>query len=102
MSYWAQINIWPEELIELQREIMQHPQLQLLLANHNAIEWEAKIAEIALYCEVILDGEYLPEQMIKLCEILRMKLVERRKDNRQLLIVQNLDSITPTSFDTKH
>lgn len=91
MTHWAHINIWPDELIQLNQEIRNHPILMSLLANHernDAVnEWETKLAEIAVYCEVILDGTYNEEELVKLCGILKVKLVERRQDNRGLLVL---------------
>lgn len=87
MTHWAHHNIWPDELIALNREIPNHPKLMERLANHPMPEWEIKLAETALYCEVIVDGDYLPEQIISLCEILLVKLIERREDNRGLLVI---------------
>ena len=91
-AHWTHINIWPDELIALNQELLHHPELMERLANHlrndGVNEWEVKLAEIAVYCEVILDGEYLPEAIIKLCDILRIKLIARRKDNRGLLVIQ--------------
>ncbi len=92
MTHWAHINIWPDELIALNQEVLHHPILMQLLGNHERKdginEWETKLAEIAMYCEVILDGTYNEEELIKLCDILRTKLIERRQDSRGLLIIQ--------------
>lgn len=92
MTRWAHINIWPDELIQLNQEVRNHPILMQLLGNHernDAVnEWETKLAEIAVYCEVILDGTYSEEELVKLCGILRVKLVGRRQDNRGLLLIQ--------------
>ena len=90
MSHWAHINIFPDALIRLNQEVLNHPTLLERFKNHPMGEWEIKIAEICLYCEVIVDGEYLPEEIEKLCEILEKKLIERRVDNRSLVIVQPL------------
>lgn len=90
MTHWAHVNIWPEELIQLNRETVRHPKLMELLANHPSAEWEVKIAEIALYCEVIVDGDYMPEQMVQLAGILLKKLIERREDNRGLLVITSV------------
>jgi hypothetical protein len=87
MTHWAHINIFPDEIIALNRELIHHPRLQELLAKHRAEDWEIKMAEIALYCEVIVDGDYLPEQMVKLAEILEIKLRQRREDNRSVLVI---------------
>ena len=89
MTHWAHLNIFPEPFIQLNRELVHHPQLQQLLSNHPAHEWEIRLAEIAVYCEVVLDGDYTPEQIEKLCEILRIKLIARREDNRGLLVIEN-------------
>lgn len=88
MTAWAHINIFPEEFIQLNREILNHPDLQVRLANHPAGEWEIKIAEIALFCDVIVNGDYLPEEMTNLAGILTKRLIERRKDNRSILIIE--------------
>lgn len=90
MSHWKHINIWPDELIRLQREIPQHPKLGARLQNHGATEWEVRIAEICNYCGVLVDGDYTPEDIQRLCGILERKLIERREDNRGLLIVSEL------------
>lgn len=84
---WTHLNIWPEELIHLNEETKNHPKLMALLANHPSAEWEVKMAEIALYCSVIVDGDYLPEDMVRLAEILYRKLIELREDNRGLVII---------------
>ena len=87
MSHWAHLNIFPDEIIALNREVVNHPKLQERLANHGMAEWEIKLAEIALYCEVIVDGDYMPEQMVHLSGILLKKLIEKREDNRGLVVI---------------
>ena len=74
----AYIEYFSEHLIALQEEIFNHPELCRLLANHPPQEKEARIAEIAAYCGIILNGMYMPEDIDKLCEILHRKLVEKR------------------------
>lgn len=90
MSHWHTLNIFPEPLIALNREVLNHPKLMEYLGNHESAEWEIKIAEICLYCEVIVDGIYLPEEMENLCSILVGKLIERRVDNRSLVIIKDI------------
>lgn len=85
---WKHLNIFPDEIINLQREILhRHPDLQEKLAKHGAAEWEIKLAQIAQHCEVILDGTYVEEDIIKIAAILEKKLIERRKDLRGVLIL---------------
>lgn len=90
MSHWASINIWPEELIQLNRETLNHPKLMTLLANHQMAEWEIKMAEIALYCDVIVNGDYMPEQMVQLAGILHKKLIEKREQQGGLVIISSV------------
>lgn len=89
MTAWAHINIWPDELIQLNREVLNHPDLMERLAYHPAGEWEIKITEIAHYCDVIVHGHYLPEEMVNLAGILLQKLIDRRRDNRSILIIES-------------
>lgn len=85
---WKHLNIFPDEVINLQREIAHyHPELQQKLAKHPAHEWEVKLAQIAQHCEVILDGTYLEEDITKICAILEKKLMGMRKDTRGILIL---------------
>ena len=74
----AYLEYFPPHMIELQEEIFNHPELCRLLANHPPQEKEARIAEIATYCGILLNGMYMPEDIDKLCEILHRKLVEKR------------------------
>ena len=88
MTHWAHVNIFPEELIALNREISYHPKLQELLANHQAPEWEVKLAEIANYCEMILNGDYLPEDILRIATILTIKLVKKRERQGGLIVIE--------------
>ena len=74
----AYIEYFPPHMIELQEEIFQHPELCRLLANHPPQEKEARIAEIAAYCGVLLDGVYDNQDLEDLCELLLKKLREKR------------------------
>lgn len=89
MSHWAHINIWPDELINLNREIANHPTLIVRLQNngHKPEDWESRLCEVAHYCEVIVDGEYLPEEIVKLCELLLPRLIEKRERIDGLVII---------------
>lgn len=98
MTRWKYQNIFPDELIALNAELRYHPILQGLLAKHRAEDWEIKMAEIAAYCEVILDGEYLPEQMQKLAGILHTKLIAKRVDNRSLVIIHDVPPTPETEL----
>ena len=68
------IEMFPEELIELNREVANHPELMHRLANHPPDDIINRIAEIAVYCEVIVDGMYSRQEVLALCDKLTTKL----------------------------
>lgn len=71
-------DMFPPNLIDLQVEVRNHPELIERLQRHRAEDFEIRMAEIATYCEVILDGEYVQADFDHLAGILVKKLVEKR------------------------
>lgn len=71
------LHYFSESRIALAREVHNHPELLKLLANHPAAEFEIKLAEIATYCDVILDGDYTPADLDGLCDLLIRKLKQK-------------------------
>lgn len=69
---------FPQEFLDLQQEIMHHPDLQEKLANHPSNELEIKLAEIASHCEILLDDTYDEEDLKRLAKILTKRLFEKR------------------------
>jgi len=86
-SKFKYLNIFPDEFIRLNEEIARHPRLQKKLAEFPAEEWEVRLAAIAYYCEVLMDGDYMPEDISKLCGILLNRLILMREDNRSVLVL---------------
>ena len=70
--------IWPEEVRELRREIAHHPELMTRLAAQQDKDIYIQIAEIAAYCEFAYDGTFTQEDMLKLCEMCRKRLEQKR------------------------
>ena len=72
--------MFPEELIALNREVSEHPPLIEILANLGvpASDWIMRVACIAAYCEVILDGAYSETDIRLLCDTLTNMLKEKR------------------------
>ena len=60
---WVHVNMFPASITNLNLECANHPVLMERLANHPMGEWEVKLAEIANYCELVLDGQYMPEDI---------------------------------------
>lgn len=78
----AQYEYFPQVRIDLAQELQYHPELQQLLANHNAEDFEVKLAEVAAYCDVMLDGYYLPEEIDSICRL----LIDRLRKKRILIV----------------
>jgi hypothetical protein len=70
---------FPEVRIELAREVRHHPKLTELLAEYDPNDFTEQVAEIAAYCEVVVHGDYLPQEIDHLCGILIQKLKAKRK-----------------------
>lgn len=69
---------FPEELIQLNQEVTNHPALMTLLAKHSQSEWLLKFLEICTYCKVAVDGEYTEEDLRKVALICIERLQKRR------------------------
>lgn len=63
-----------ESKVRLSEEIANHPDLCALVSKHPASEFELRLAEVAAYCEVALDGAYTPEDIDEICNRLYEKL----------------------------
>lgn len=79
------LEFFPDSYIALNQELGNHPDLCELLSKHPPQEFEIRLAEIAAYCEVALDGYYTPADLDKLCDILVRKL----KSKSSLIITLN-------------
>jgi len=75
--------MFPEVRIELGRETRHHPKLLELLSTYDPNEFEMQVAEIASYCDVMVHGDYLSQEVDHLCKI----LIEKLKAKRQIIIL---------------
>lgn len=82
------MEIFPQEYIDLQRELMfqNHPKLIAILSTCGAEEIDLKLAHIASYCQVLMDGEYTLESRRNLCKILKEKLVLLREPENVIIV----------------
>lgn len=76
------IQQFPEVFLQLQEEIGFHPALVEQLGRVPANEFEQKIAVIAAYCEVLLDGIYDQKDIEKIADI----CLRRLRKNRTIII----------------
>ena len=84
---------FPQEYIELQKELLTgyHPKLEKILTTNGgtADDVDLKLAQIAAYCSVILDGVYTLEERMRLCDILRKRLQYMRENpNKELVLIE--------------
>jgi len=68
------IEYFSESRIELNRRIQDHPKLVELLQAHPVEEFEIRLSEVAAYCGIVLDGDYLQSDLDGLCDVLIQKL----------------------------
>jgi len=72
----AYLEYFDQRAIDLNSELMKHPELMELVSRHN--DPTVKLAHIAAYCEVALDGAYSEEECNVLARILTDKLIAKR------------------------
>jgi hypothetical protein len=82
------IEYFETELIELAKEVREHPDLHILFATQSDSDIYVQIMEVATYLNIIVDGTYLPEEILKLCTIMTRKLREKRT-----LVISSSDSL---------
>lgn len=86
-------EFFPPEYLLLQKELDTdyHPTLQKILreSGGGADDVDLKLAQIAAYCEVMLDGIYTLDERVNLCRLLWEKLqLKRVNPNAGLIIIQ--------------
>ena len=71
-------HMFSQHRLDLHQEVAKHPVLLELLQKHPQEEFEILLAEIACYCEVMLDGDYTPTDLDNICKICYERLVLKR------------------------
>lgn len=71
-------ELYEQELQDLNREVAYHPDLQEILRKQEEKDFYVQLADIALFCGVVLEGDYSKADVLKLCTVLTKKLYERR------------------------
>ena len=87
MGNWSDgkhtFELFPVEYVELNVEMAQdcHPKLHQKIWEAGATmdDVDLKLALVAAYCEVMMDDIYTLEDRIKLCKILKEKLILLRE-----------------------
>ena len=71
------LEFFASSRIALNLELRNHPPLMEKLAAYESSDFPGKIGEVAAYCEVMVEGTYMPSELDRLCEILFFKLQEK-------------------------
>ena len=74
----AYLEYFNQDLIQLNKEITQHPELQKQLTELEDKSFEAKLAVICTFCEIIIDGYYDQKEIENLARILVGRLQQKR------------------------
>lgn len=84
-------ELFPQEYIDLQIELMRddHQKICDIVAQFGVDDIDMKLAQIASYCEVMLDGVYTLENRIELCKILKERLILLREKKVGQIILLN-------------
>jgi N-acetylglucosamine-6-phosphate deacetylase len=77
---------FPEEYIELQKELQHHPKLIDAIQQYKQDDGVIIILHIAAYCGVIVDGTYVEEDLVKLAGILLPKLKAMRETPPPIIV----------------
>lgn len=82
-------EFFPENYVALNKELysQNHPKLQAIVSQYPADEVDIKLAQIAAYCEIMLDGAYQVMERDQLCKILLERLILLREPDHSGLIV---------------
>ncbi len=87
----ADIQLWPEPIIELNKELATgyHPKLEAALAAIGGGESEfiERFGTIAAYCDVALDGMYTSDQMVAMVEGVILDRLKARREQKDSPIV---------------
>lgn len=80
---WVSIQHLSTAQIELSIECGNHPELCDILKDNIGEPFEILLGHIAAYCEVMVDGMYMPEEIDILCD----KLTDKLRQKRSLIVL---------------
>lgn len=62
---------------ELQKEVRNHPELVELLSQEPSVEFEVRLAKVAKFCGILVDGEYTQQDVDNICALCLEELKKR-------------------------
>ncbi len=80
----AILDFFPDHIIALNEELLNHPTLMERLTKHDDVDPELRVAksfaEIGKYCNVALDGDYTGGDLYKIADIFLTRLRKMREE----------------------
>jgi len=74
-----QVEMFPPQIIALNREIIHHPQLMKILQKQEVKDVYILLLEVATYCDVLVIADvYTLDDILELCEKLTAELYKKR------------------------
>lgn len=74
-------DFFPQERIELNKEVLYHPELVLRLKEVAAnAPFEDKLLVIATYCNILVDGDYTQQDLNRVADACTLRLKQRRTE----------------------
>lgn len=75
----AHLSFFPPEIIELNREIANHPDLMEKLYDLGPnSDWLVKLLRVATWCKIAMHGDYNEEDIRKIAIMCTHRLIESR------------------------
>lgn len=72
------LEYFPAEIIALNREVGNHPDLMKILSEQPNKDVYIRLAEIATYCNILMIGDYSRERILQVCEECTKVLYQKR------------------------
>jgi len=85
--YKHQLMFSPERYT-LMQEANKHPELvkDLIESNRSPDDWGGTVGDIAAYCHIGMEGDYMPHELDKLCAELYFILRKYRQEMEKIYI----------------
>ena len=89
------LDLFSNARIELMLEVNKHEELCQMLHACGSNEWPEQLAEITAYCNIMMDGMYMPADLEILYPQLKYKLYKKRSP---LILANDVTPIITKDF----
>ena len=75
------VEFFPPNVIAVQKELLNHPDIQEKLAKLETNDWAIRLAKLAAICGIALHDDYSEEDIDRVCGHIMERLRNRTKDS---------------------